>query len=113
LIVLGIVAVVVQCIGLYGPPGPPAAPGLPVDKVEHLLGFAVPVGLFVAARVNPWWVLGLAVGQAVTSEVVQGLLLPDRSGDPLDLLADLVGIALGWAVPTVLVRRRGRPAPTR
>ena len=36
--------------------------------------------------------------QAVGSEVLQGALLPNRSGDPWDVVADLVGVAAGLAV---------------
>lgn len=114
-LLLGGIALVVQCIGLYGPPGPAAPPGIPLDKVNHLIGFAVPVALFLLAGVDRRLVIGLAVLQAVVSEVVQGLLLPERAGDPWDLLADAVGILAGWAVAVGgrAVRRRhpGRRRP--
>ena len=41
---------------------------------------------------------------AAASEVVQGVALASRSGDPLDVLADLVGVGAGW-----LLGRRLRP----
>ena len=41
-------------------------------------------------------------------EVVQAALLPLRSGDPTDVVADLVGVALGWAGTG---RARARLAP--
>jgi VanZ family protein len=73
--------------------------GVPyADKLVHVLIF---VGLTLAAG----WrfgrgpaVLGALVAYAVGSEVAQGLFLPGRSGNPLDVVADLVGIALAWAV---------------
>ena len=40
------------------------------------------------------WVLAYAV----VSELVQALLLTERSGDLLDVLADAVGAAAGWAL---------------
>ncbi|HIT74556.1 MAG TPA: VanZ family protein [Candidatus Avipropionibacterium avicola] len=119
LLALGIAAFIVQCYGLYGPPGPPSDSTLPIDKIAHLGGFAVPVALFVGARVSIGWVCGLAVVQAVASELVQWRFLPQRSGDPLDLLADLLGIGIGVLVGLLLRRmaRRARsvsdPAPDR
>jgi VanZ family protein len=47
-------------------------------------------------------VLGLVLGYATTSELVQAGLLAERSGDVRDLLADALGALAGWA----LVRRR-------
>ena len=41
-------------------------------------------------------VLAAVAGYAVVSELVQALLLARRSGDPLDVVADLLGAALGW-----------------
>ncbi len=91
-------AVVGQLVVLYAPRAPSTGgvPGL--DKVVHVLVFAVVLGL-------GWWagaprplVLALSVVQAPVSELLQSTLLPHRSGDPLDLAADLVGCALGWWV---------------
>jgi len=98
LLILGVVALLVQFYGLYSPSGPPSTPGMPSDKIEHLLGFAVPVALFIAARVDWRLVAGLAVLQAIASELVQGLLLSDRSGDLWDIVADLTGTAIGCVV---------------
>jgi VanZ family protein len=57
---------------------------------------------------------------AVASELIQGAFYVWRKGDPLDVVADLAGIALGLGV-FGLVRRRaprrgtaaGRPEPAR
>ena len=46
--------------------------------------------------------------QAVLSEVVQALLLPHRSGDVLDVVADLTGVALGVLVAVAVGRLLGR-----
>lgn len=113
LIVLGILAVAGQCYGLYGPPGPPSDSTLPTDKIAHLGGFAVPVALFVGAGLPIGWVSGLALVQAVTSELVQWRFLPRRSGDPLDLLADLLGIGIGLLVGILLRRVSGGPRSIR
>ncbi len=66
------------------------------DKVVHLLLFAA---LAAAARwrCGPSTAALLAVAAyAPVSELVQAALLPSRSGDPLDVVADLVGVVLGW-----------------
>ena len=52
---------------------------------------------------------------AVLSEVVQGLFLPHRSGDVLDAVADLTGVALGvlvgtWLLGALQSRAAGRSA---
>ena len=89
------VAVAVNLVILFWPrpAGPDGLPGL--DKLVHLATFGslaftgLRVGL--AAR---WWLPLLAV-HAVTSEIVQAQLLSRRSGDPLDVLADLAGVVAG------------------
>ena len=61
-----------------------------------LLLFAAVAGTAQARFGRSPAVLTAVVGYAVVSEVVQGLLLARRSGDPLDVVADLLGVALGW-----------------
>lgn len=73
-----------------GPPG--------TDKVVHATLFAL-LTLTAALR---WGarpaVLVAALLYGATSELVQGVALPDRTGDLLDLLADAVGATAGWLV---------------
>jgi hypothetical protein len=76
------------------------------DKVVHVLVFAVPVLLLLLAGAPPRIVLAVLGVHAVASELLQGALLPHRSADPLDALADLVGVALGWGLWRLAVRRR-------
>ncbi len=97
-------SVVGQLVVLYSPNGggPPLFPQ--GDKVVHLLVFLVPVALAVLAGVRRWVVVAVFAGQAVLSEVVQAVFLPHRSGDPLDALADLTGVAIGVLVGTVVLR---------
>ncbi len=91
-------AVAGQLVVLYAPRAP-SADGVPgLDKVVHVLVFAAVLGL-------GWWagaprplVLVVSVVQAPVSELLQWAVLPNRSGDLLDLAADLVGCALGWWV---------------
>lgn len=104
-------AVIAQQIGLYGHTGPVQPGWLPaVDKVQHALGFALPMFLLLttldlyAARagrtLRPWWIATVGAVfalNAVASELVQGRSGSGRTGDPVDAAADLVGIALGWS----------------
>jgi hypothetical protein len=97
-------AVALQLAVLYWP-RPPSVPsgGLPLDKVAHVVVFALPVVALVAAGAARRWVLAVLVGHAVASELVQHALLARRSGDPADVAADLIGVALG-----ALLARRPR-----
>ena len=94
LVLLGL-AVVVQLVVLYAPQGAGPAAFPQADKVVHLVVFLVPVALAVLAGFRRSVVAAVFAAQAVLSEVVQALLLPQRSGDPLDVAADLTGVALG------------------
>jgi hypothetical protein len=49
--------------------------------------------------------VGLLVVHAVSSELIQHWLLANRSGDPADVAADLVGIAVGLLIGLRLVSR--------
>lgn len=83
------------------PAGPDTFEG--ADKVVHATLFAL---LAATAR----WVgapLWLVVAYAPVSELVQWLALPNRSGDPWDVVADLTGVLLGW----LLARRLLTPTP--
>ncbi|PRY42402.1 VanZ family protein [Umezawaea tangerina] len=86
---------------------PSSPPG--TDKVVHCLLFALlaVTGLRAAAGwPRPRWVLLALVGYAGLSEVLQALITPlHRSGDVLDALTDVVGIALGWGVGALVARR--------
>jgi VanZ family protein len=108
-----VVACAVQLYGLYAPtsPGPPMPPG--TDKVVHLLLFAAVMvtGLLAGIRARP--LAAVLAAHAVVSEVVQHALLTGRTGDPWDVVADLVGVAVGWWAVRLLRRRRdAAPAGT-
>lgn len=109
-VVASVVLVGVQCWALYLPEAA-GVPGvdLPIpflDKIVHLGLFALPT-LALARWMPVCGAAALMVLQAVASEIVQATVLPQRSGDPLDAVADLIGIALGaWAAQAV-----GRPRP--
>ena len=104
-LVLLALAVIVQLVVLYAPQGTGPAAFPQADKVVHLVVFLVPVTLAVLAGFRRSVVAAVFAAQAVLSEVVQALLLPQRSGDPLDVVADLTGVALGVLVGTMLLRR--------
>ncbi|MEI2766723.1 MAG: VanZ family protein [Dermatophilaceae bacterium] len=107
------VAVVVlgHLLALYWPRLPVAGPPNG-DKLAHVVVFAAPTlaGVLLARRWWPAWIVAL---HAPVSELLQGSLLPGRSGDPLDLVADLVGV--GLAALVLLARtavRAGGPERT-
>jgi len=117
-------AVAVQLWGLYRPTAPGTAwfPG--ADKVQHAVGFALPVILIAVAYalrrraegrrprirvlVAVAWVF---VAHAVVSELIQHAFYAHRDGDPLDVLADWSGIAVGalliWVVAYLRLITRG------
>ncbi|MGG5259318.1 VanZ family protein [Phycicoccus avicenniae] len=102
-------AVVLQLVVLYLPRDPGPLPFPQADKLVHLGVFLLPAALGLLAGLPARWVLGLLAGHAVLSEVVQALVLPARSGDPLDTIADLLGVALGALLARLpWVRRAGR-----
>jgi hypothetical protein len=82
-------------------PSAPGGPALPhVDKLVHLIVFALVAWSGRLAGLDMRWLLPLLAAHAVASELVQHYLLPDRSGDPWDVLADCLGVAIGAVLPT-------------
>lgn len=122
--VLAVLAVLGQLYGLYRVTGPPTPHWFPqADKLEHLLGFALPTALVlltVAGRQRggparpPQRTTGLVVAvfaaHAVVSELVQHAFYAGRTGDPFDVLADWTGTALGLVVALALLRPADRAA---
>ena len=66
------------------------------DLVVHAATFAVLTAAGRWAFGRPTALLAGLVAYACGVELVQGLLLVGRTGDPLDILADLVGAVLAW-----------------
>ncbi len=104
LLVLLAVAVAVQLVVLYSPDGGGPLLFPQSDKVVHVTVFLVPVALAVVAGFRPRLVVAVFAAQAVLSEVVQAVFLPHRSGDVLDAVADLTGVALGVLVGMLVLR---------
>ena len=90
-----VLACLIHLYGVYSPrqAGPVLFPN--ADKVAHLLLFGSVAFLGLKIGIPARWLLGLLVANAVVSELVQHFLLPHRSGDPFDSMADLVGVAVG------------------
>lgn len=97
--------VALQVVALYVPMeqgGPPSVPH--GDKVVHAVLFGAPVLVVGLAKGRSWpLVAALSVVHAPVSEVIQHVALPSRSGDVMDVVADVVGIGLalagvGWSL---------------
>lgn len=101
------VACVVHLAALYAPWAAGPDVGFPyVDKVVHVLLFAVVAYLGPRAGVPARPLFAVLAANAVISEVIQHVALPQRGGDVFDTVADLAGVALGaWIVSA---RRVGR-----
>ena len=121
--VLASTAVALQFWGLYRVTGPPSPGWFPAaDKAEHLVGFAAPVLLVLltvelrarhrtgrpARRRTVLTIVSVFAAHGVVSEVVQHVAYRTRTGDPMDTVADWVGVSVGWAVFAGLVRRSRR-----
>ena len=92
-----VVAVVVQVYVLYlFVPGPSTDVTVPqADKIVHLAVFGAPAFFAALARLPLWGVATLLAMHAPVSELIQHSLIAGRSGEPLDVAADLVGVGLG------------------
>lgn len=112
-----LVLALVANVGFYLPSIPAAAPGAGVpgvDKIVHVGVFTLTVWaagrlLAPAQRFPMGWVVLAAIAHALLIEVIQAALLPERSADGADLLADLAGVALGlgiWGAERVWRERR-------
>lgn len=100
------VLVVVHLAALYWPRVEVQGPVDWADKVAHVLLFAAPTLAGLLAGMRPAYVVGVLAVHAPVSELVQDHLLPNRSGDLGDSLADLAGVVLGVALAVVSRRRR-------
>jgi hypothetical protein len=117
-------AVSLQVSGLYRVTGPPQPSWFPLpDKLGHAVGFALPVMLILLAaalrrpagrqRPSPATqavAVGVFAAHAVVSELIQHVWYRHRTGDPLDVVADWVGIAAGVMLLRLILLRGSRSA---
>ena len=115
---LALLATGLQVYGLYRVTGPESPSWFrQIDKVEHAVGFALPVALALLAlglrsgprafrrRPTTAVLVGVFAAHAVVSELVQHTFYRGRTGDPYDVLADWVGVAVGTLAGSALLSR--------
>jgi VanZ family protein len=102
------VAVLVSLAVLFAPADdvPAAPPG--VDKVVHLVLFAVLAASGRWAGIRARVLAALLLVYAAVSEVVQGLTPLERSASVADWVADAVGVLAGLLAWAALERRSRR-----
>ena len=101
-----VLLVLFQLAAVYWPRVDVQGPVTWTDKVVHVALFAAPTVAGLLARVRPLYVVAALAVHAPVSELVQHYLLPNRSGDAWDAVADLSGVVLG--VTLVVVGRARR-----
>ena len=102
-VVVFAVLVVAHLAALYWPRVDIQGPVTWSDKVMHVLLFLAPTVAGLLAGVRPAYLVGLLALHAPVSELLQHYLLPHRTGDAWDAVADLGGVVLG--VTSVVVGR--------
>lgn len=93
-----VVALAFHLWALYTP-NPPDAGGLSfpgLDKLAHVVIFALPTWALVRAVPRAWMGVVPMLVHVPVSELVQHFYLGQRTGDVWDAVADLVGVAVGW-----------------
>ena len=86
-------AVIGNLVLLFWPRGVGTGGVSHLDKVAHAVSFGLVMATGVRAGLLARLLAGVLAAHAVTSEAIQHTLLTERSGDPADVLADLVGVA--------------------
>lgn len=114
-----LVLALVANIGFYLPAVPSGVPGsgvVGIDKLVHLVVFALTVwaaGRLLAPRLRfpMGWVVIVALAHALLIELIQLVLLPERGAEGADILLDVIGIALGVGLWLGERLRRARVGP--
>ena len=101
-----VIAIAISAIVLFVP----STGGLPIfpyaDKLVHGSVFGVLALTGSRANARAALLAPLLVAYAIGSEVIQATLLPERSGDITDVVADCCGIALGLLAARLISRWR-------
>lgn len=100
-----IVVILLQMCALYVPMPPGGGSSQGLDKVVHFVIFAVPVLVSAIGGRSHWPCVIVMTVHAPVSEIVQAVFLPTRSGDPADVVADLLGIGAGCLLAPLIARR--------
>ena len=95
-----------QLIVLYVPDGPTGPQITGLDKVVHVSIFLAPTLAALMVGIRARWALGILALHAPVSELIQHCVLPHRSGDVFDVMADLSGVVLGGLAYVVWTRRQ-------
>jgi hypothetical protein len=98
---LFVVVVTVHLAALYWPRVSVQGPVAWTDKVVHVTLFAVPALVGLLAGVRPAYLLVPLALHAPVSELLQHAVLPNRSGDVWDAVADLSGVVVGATIGMV------------
>ncbi|AUS31548.1 VanZ family protein [Rhodococcus sp. D-46] len=100
------IAVVIALIMLFSPGSTVPSSPENTDKITHTLMFAVLAITSLHARIPVWLTAVWLLIFAATSEVLQAALPISRSGSIWDGSADLLGIAIGIGIVSLVTRRR-------
>lgn len=76
-----------------------------LDKIVHSSAFAT---VTAAALLTGWRrdiVIGLSVIHAGLSEIIQAYFIRGRTGQTLDIVADVAGILIAWLIVALLVKK--------
>ena len=108
------VACLIHLYGVYSPQQTGSDVQFPyADKVAHVRCSARwPISACAVGVPARWLLPALVAANAVISELIQHYWLPFRSGDPLDSLADLAGMALGAWLGVRALRAQKPPGTT-
>lgn len=98
---LFVVVVAVHLAALYWPRMSVQGPVAWTDKVVHVTLFAAPALVGLLAGVRPAYLLVPLALHAPVSELLQHAVLPNRSGDVWDAVADLSGVVVGATIGMV------------
>ena len=104
---LFVVVVAVHLAALYWPRVSVQGPVAWTDKVVHVTLFAAPALVGLLAGVRPAYLLVPLALHAPVSELLQHAVLPNRSGDVWDAVADLSGVVVGATI-VMVSRTRAR-----